>query len=135
VDADDPFNGVWTFSPQDSRVTGPPPRSWTQTISVSGEAVRVREEINFRGLHLDVRIDARFDGAEYPVVGSPVGDSVAYRRVDELEIAGVVKKNGRVALTETIRVSSDRRRLTATYRIAHPEGDTSSVAVFTRFGA
>jgi len=131
---EDPFSGFWTLVPEDSKLTGPVPRKWTETLDVGGERIRVREEIDSAdGQTLTVTVDAAFDGREYKVSGSPLADVIAYTRPERNRIDGVAKKAGRVVLTESVTVSQDGRALTMGYVMRLPDGrDVTSVAVFKR---
>ena len=60
----DPFTGVWTLSPEDSRLTGRIPNRWIQTVVASDDDVTVGEEIAFNeGPSINSSVHARFDGA------------------------------------------------------------------------
>jgi hypothetical protein len=95
-----------------------PPRSWIQRIRASDVDVEVAEEIlTLDGARMTVHIQARFDGHEYPVSGSPLADAITYTRPDRYTITGIGKKNGSVSLTETLRASRDGGLLTLSYSI------------------
>jgi hypothetical protein len=130
----DPFSGFWTLVSGESKLTGPMPRRWTETLDVGEDTISVREEIaGADGRTLIVTVDASFDGRDYHVTGSPLVDVIAYARPSRLRIDGVAKKDGRVVLTESVTVSEDGRTLTMGYVARLPDGrDVTSVAVFKR---
>jgi len=130
----DPFSGFWTLVPEESKLAGPLPRRWTETLDVGDETISVREEIaGADGRTLTVTVDASFDGRDYSVSGSPLADVIAYTRPGRRRIDGVAKKDGRVVLTESITVSEDGRALTMGYVMRLPDGrDVTSIAVFKR---
>lgn len=130
----DPFTGSWTFSPSESRLASPAARAWTQRIEVSDEDVRVVEDIvPAEGPSTTVIVNAKFDGTDYPVHGSPIADTIAYTRVDIRSITGTAKRGGRLRFEETVTVSEDGRRLTTNFSIPTRNGErTKSVAVFER---
>lgn len=134
MDSPDPFSGVWELDSERSRLTGSPPRVWTQTIEATGNRVRVSEQIVLAdGTAVDFSFDAGFDGADYPIAGSPVADAIAYKRLGRFRIAGTAKKSGRVSMTDVLQVSPDGKTLTMTYVIGGGSGyGTSSLAVFKR---
>jgi hypothetical protein len=104
----DAFSGTWRFDPHRSKFSTPPPQSWIQQITISGNEISVREEIvRAGGPPMTVSVHAQFDGKDYPVSGSPGADSIAYSRVSEREIVGTGKKNGAVTLKEAIRLNED----------------------------
>jgi hypothetical protein len=130
----DPFSGFWTLVPRDSKLAGPMPRRWTETLEVGEDTIRVREEIAAAdGRALTVTVDAAFDGRDYTVTGSSLADVIAYIRPERCRIDGVAKKDGRVVLTESVTVSEDGRTLTMGFVMRLPDGhDVTSLAVFKR---
>jgi hypothetical protein len=130
----DPFSGFWTLVPGESKLAGPMPRRWTETLDVGEETISVKEEIaGADGRTLVVTVDAAFDGQDYRVNGSPLADVIAYTRPGPHRIDGVAKKDGRVVLTESVTVSEDGRTLTMGYVTRLPDGrDVTSIAVFKR---
>src|SRR5882757_7519931 len=98
----EPFDGTWRFSPQLSNLSTAAPQSWIQEISARPKDIFVREQIvRPDGTEIVLRVQARFDGADYPVDGSPAVDTIAYTRTSRNTISAIGKKNGTVSLTET----------------------------------
>lgn len=114
--AGDPFSGTWKLNPAKSKLPPPVPRSLVSHIEADATGVRVHEQIvNDKGQRETVTVDARFDGKDYPVKGSPLADAVAYQRVDSHTLKGTSKKAGKVLVHETVVVSKDGKTMTATY--------------------
>ncbi|HEV2669186.1 MAG TPA: hypothetical protein VG324_29990, partial [Blastocatellia bacterium] len=89
MNSPDPFTGAWKFSQEDSRLAGQTPQRWIQKIVARGDEVSVSEEIVFdNGPQMNVTVRARFDGQDYPVNGSPIADTIAYTRLNDLTISG-----------------------------------------------
>jgi len=128
----EPFHGTWRFNPQLSNLCIPAPHSWIQEIKAGPDEVAVREEIvRPNGTEMVLRVRARFDGADYPVEGSPTVDTIAYTRTDRNTICGIGKKNGIVSLTETVRADPDQGTLTLIYEyLAGDQTIAHGVAVF-----
>jgi hypothetical protein len=103
-----------------------------QRIHADAEQVTVREEIvRSNGTEMIVCVQARFDGADYPVRGSHVVDTIAYSRTDRHAICGIGKKDGRVSVTETVLADPHRRTLTLIYNYLLAEQTVAhGVAVF-----
>src|SRR5512136_2806139 len=119
----DPFSGEWSLNLAKSKL--PPPLPKSQIVRVDADASRIRiteEVITDTGEHMFISVDAGFDGKDYPVKGSPVADSVAYRRVDRHTIKGVGKKAGKVVMRETVVVGPDGQTMTGTYTETDPSG-------------
>ena len=130
------FRGTWKLNPALSRLNVPAPRSQVVRVTVQGKDVRMEQRIvNDRGERLFIAVDARFDGKDYPVTGTPFADTVAYRLTGAGAIEGVAKKAGRVVVNETAVLAPDGRSLTVTYTSHLPDGQTvTSTAVFERIG-
>jgi hypothetical protein len=128
------FRGTWRLDASRSQLNVPAPQSQVVRISVQGKDVRMEQRIvNERGERLSIAVDARFDGRDYPVTGTPFADTVAYRLTGTRTIEGVAKKAGRVVVTETAVLAPDGRSLTVTYRSHLPDGRAvTSTAVFER---
>jgi hypothetical protein len=126
------MTGVWNFVPQKSRIRGSIPVRWVQVIGVSGDRLSLAEEIvRSDGTGLSYSITANVDGRNFPVLGSPTIDTMAYTRSGPFTIQGIGKKAGVVVLNETIDLRGDT--LTITYSYRHPSGDfMTDVAVFKR---
>jgi len=131
---DDPFTGTWSFHPERSTLSTPPPQSWVQQIIATGDEVHVQETIiRPDGSQTVVEVMARFDASDYPVTGSPAADTIAYRRVSSHSISGTGKQNGVITLMETVTVTPDSHTLTLSYSI-HSEAHVvaSGIAVFEK---
>lgn len=130
----DPLTGTWVYQPEKSTSTGPQLEKWVQWIEATQETMRAREEVvAATGQRANVSLEAKFDGAEYPVTGSSLSETIAYRRIGALEITGIGRKNGRVTLRETVRVAEDGKSLTLTFSIFASEKQImNGVAVFER---
>jgi hypothetical protein len=99
----DPFNGLWVFTAEGSRMSTPEPVSWTHTITIDGDRIRVGEHmVRANAPEVNVSIDAGFDGADYPVTGSFAVETMTYSRRDAHTITGTGRKNNVVALTEAV---------------------------------
>jgi hypothetical protein len=115
---DNPFTGEWTFNVERSDLSSPAPKKWHQQIFVTSNEVQVREDIiGIDGSLRVVSLDAKFDGTDYPVTGSPVADVIAHTFLDNNNVSGVAKKNNGVSLRETLTASSNGETLTLIYSV------------------
>ena len=112
----------------------PEPAEWTQVVEVWADGLRAYERIVAgNGAASEHAVDARFDGADYPVHGSPLVDTVAYTRPGPGRIDGVARKAGTVVFTETVVVTADGATMTTTITMQRPDGSVlETVAVFDR---
>ena len=80
-----------------------------------------------------MHVQARFDGQDYEVAGSPIADKIAYTRINSHCISGIGRKSGSVSVYETVSVSADGNTLTQDFSL-HMAGRViaSGIAVFER---
>jgi hypothetical protein len=127
---EDIFTGSWQCNLQESRLSRVP-RCRIQRITVSGDAIDVQEDIeNHDGTTTQVRVEAKFDGMDYPVIGSILADSMAYTRYGNV-ISGTAKKSGAVSLQETVQADGSRM-VTNLAIFAAGKQVASGVAVFDK---
>ncbi|HYK90032.1 MAG TPA: hypothetical protein VE398_14755 [Acidobacteriota bacterium] len=131
---EDPFSGVWQLNLSKSKIPPPIPKSQIARVHAGPSGIRISEEVvSETGERLTITVDAKFDGKDYPVNGSPYADTVSYQRVNRFTIKGVGKKAGRVIMNETVVVSPDNKTMTGTYSGADTSGKSvTAVAVFDR---
>jgi len=130
----DPFSGTWVLNLAKSKLPPPLPKSQTSYIEADSNGIRIREVIiNDNGEAMSITADAKFDGKDYPITGSPFVDTIAYQRVDSHTLKGTAKKAGKVVTTEEATVSADGRILTGTYSGIDLNGrQVTGVAVFEK---
>ena len=112
----DPELGTWVLNPVKSTYDpGPPFKRQIRTVEKAGDGQRLRNETETAdGTHAVVGYTAEFDGRDYPVTGSPYGDTVVLERLDSHTVKAMVKKGGKLVLTDTRVVSNDGKALTIT---------------------
>ena len=92
----DPELGTWVLYPAKSTYDpGPALKSQRRTVEEAGDGQRLRNEtVTADGMHALVGYTAKFDGKDYPVTGSPYGDTVVLERLDSHTVKATVKKGG-----------------------------------------
>jgi hypothetical protein len=112
----DPELGTWILNPAKSTYDpGPPLKSQVRTIEKVGDGQRLCSEIETAdGMRAVVGYTAKFDGNDYPVTGSPYGHTVVLERLDSHTVEAIVKKSGKLVLTDKRAVSNDGEVLTIT---------------------
>ena len=120
----DPELGTWTLNPVKSTYQpGPPLKSQRRTVERAGEGQRLRNvTVTADSRCVIVGYTAKFDGKDYPVTGSPYGDTVTLKRIDSHTVEAIVKKDGKVVLVDRRLVSNDRKVLTITQTGMSPNG-------------
>jgi len=115
-----------------------PPVTKSQVLEIKTDGLHVSMTetiVNERDEVLTITLDGEFDGADYPVHGTPFADTVAYRLPDPRTIEGIAKKNGIVVVKETAELSEDGDVVRVTYVSFDDEGKSSvSRGFFKRVG-
>jgi hypothetical protein len=68
--------GTWVLDKGASELSQAQPLHWVQRVEVEGPHIRIQEEITHANGTTMVGVDAKADGAFYPVIGSPVADEI-----------------------------------------------------------
>jgi hypothetical protein len=134
-EAPDPVLGTWELNVARSTYSpGVPPKSQTRSFEAVGKGVRaVIDGINSVGKPTHVEYTASYDGRDYPIKGTPAGDTISLKRIDELTAESTQKKAGQVTLKTARVVSKDGRTLTITVTGTDVNGDAvHNVLVFDR---
>jgi hypothetical protein len=112
--AADPFIGEWKMIPPRSEYSGRPmPESGTVRFEAEADGLRHTIEWLYaegRGVRNTFR--AKFDGKEYPALGS--GQTVSRKRLDTGTFEATFKKDGKVANRDRWAISADGTTLTFT---------------------
>jgi len=123
------------MNPEKSKYSpGPAPKSLTVVIEC--------DENNFKldatgtdgdGKPMHVQYSAKFDGKDYPATGVVNADSVSVKRIDPNTTETLQKKDGKVMMTITSKVSADGKTRTSTWRGKNAEGKAvHNVVVFDK---
>ena len=116
--APDPLFGTRTLNVAKSTL----PEAWTlRGVVLTYEAVGDALKATWTGTRADgtvstIRFAAKFDGHDYPAVGSSSWDSIALTRRDRLDFEAVRKKAGAFVGTLHLALSEDGTVLTVTER-------------------
>ena len=115
------WNGTWHLNASHSRISSPGGKtSDTRTYRVIGNKVTLKSTgTNALGEPLQFTYSAAYDGKWYPMVGNPVGDSIAVTLVNPRRANARVKLHGTPSATSTVAVSTDGKHLTLTRRTLH----------------
>jgi hypothetical protein len=118
-----------TFAP------GTAPKSATFTNVVAGAGIKTTSDsVAADGTVRHFEYTVVYDGKDYPITGnSPNGDVSAGTRIDANTVKFVYKKDGKVTVTSTNVVSSDRKTYTITSKGTNTLGQTvNTVAVYDK---
>jgi len=133
--AADQLSGTWKMNTEKSKYSpGPAPKDLTIVVD--------SDENNYKldatgtdgdGRPMHVQYSAKFDGKDYPATGIANADAVSLKRIDANTIETLQKKDGKVVMTITTKVSKDGKTRTSTWHGKNAEGkDVHNVVAFDR---
>jgi len=132
----DPLLGTWRLNVGASKF--PPdlnaPQSQLRIFEQAGDAIKYRSEsIDASGTATTSSYTFRYDGKDYPVLGSRVSDTISVRRLSDRSWEIIEHKNGVVAGRSSRAVSDDGKRMTLTVIRTNASGEpANAVLVFDR---
>src|SRR4029077_5263847 len=122
--AADQLSGTWKMNPEKSKYRpGPAPKDLTVVVE--------SDENNYKldatgtdgdGKPIKIQYSAKFDGKDYPATGVANADTVSVKRIDANTVETRQKKDGKVVMTITTKVSKDGKMRTSTWRGKNAEG-------------
>jgi hypothetical protein len=117
-----------TFAP------GTAPKSATFTNVVAGAGIKTTSDsVAADGIARHSEYTQVYDGKDYPITNSLSGDVSSGTRIDANTVTFVYKKDGKVTITSTNVVSSDRKTYTITSKGTNTLGQTiNTVAVYDK---
>jgi hypothetical protein len=133
--AADQLSGTWKMNPEKSKYSpGPAPKSLTVVVDSDESNYKIDATgTDADGKSTHVQYSAKFDGKDYPATGLTNADSVSVKRIDANTVETTQKKDGKVVMTITVKVSKDGKTRTSMYRGKNAEGqDVQNVVVFDK---
>jgi hypothetical protein len=113
----DAHSGTWKLNAEKSKYSpGPAPKSITLIIESDENGLKVDSTaLDAEGKATHVQFDAKYDGKDYPVTGLANADMVSAKRINANTIETTQKKDGKVVMTVTSKVSKDGKTRTTTF--------------------
>ncbi len=131
----DQSSGTWSMNAEKSKYSpGPPPKSLTVVVESDENNYKIDATgTDGDGKLIHVQYSAKFDGKDYPATGIENADTVSVKRIDPNTVETKQKKDGKVVMTITTKVSEDGKTRTSTWRGKNAEGkDVHNVVVFDK---
>jgi hypothetical protein len=131
----DQSSGTWKMNAEKSKYSpGPGPKSLTVVVESDSDSYKIDATgTDTDGKPIHVQYSAKFDGKDYPATGISNADSVSVKRIDENTVETTQKKDGKVVMTITTKVSKDGKTRTSTWHGKNAEGkDVHNVVVFDK---
>jgi hypothetical protein len=135
ADSDDPIIGTWKLNLSKSKyIPGPAPRSQTRVYKETPEGIFVTiETVDAKGgRQPPIQFPERYDGKDYPITGSNIGDALALKRINNLVAEATMKHAGKVvALTRRI-ITDNGKTLVLIYQETNYEHPVDNIIVYDR---
>jgi len=131
----DPILGTWKLNLSRSKyVPGPAPRSQTRTYRQTPAGIFVTiQTVDAQGRTLPpIEFEEKYDGKDYPVSGSTVGDALALTRVNDYLSEATMKHAGIVVATTRRIITDEGKTLMLIYREVSAEHPVDNVIVYER---
>jgi hypothetical protein len=120
--APDPAIGIWRLNLSKSSLRLVPTPS-VMKIESCEDGLKVSADIiDPQGNKLQPAIVYKFDGQDYPLVGSPIADTISAKRITNRIGETIWKKDGRVVVTMRMGVSVDGQTLNVIRTSTDAEG-------------
>jgi len=133
--SNDPIVGIWKVNLSKSTYSpGPAPKSATNKFERWEDGMKGTIDIvDADGKKIHSEASVKFDGKDYPLKGSPIGDAVSVKRLNERESDITWKKGGKVVMTGKSVISADGKTTTVTQTGTDPQGRAvNNVIVFDK---
>lgn len=114
-----PLNGTWKLDPATSKFpSGRVMKSDTRTYEVNGDKIKMTATgTDGSDKPTKYSYSAAYDGKYYPMIGNPLADSIALKRIDARTTEATIKKGGAVAGSSRLEVSADGEHLAFTRKM------------------
>ena len=114
----DPLLGTWKLNLAKSKYgSRPAPKSTTVTYTAEDNSMYhyIAKGVGPDGQPTTVEFRFKFDGKEYKMTGSQLGDTVSFSRPDPQHIDATAKKDGKVTVTNKSTISNDGETVTSVW--------------------
>jgi len=135
AEPDDPILGAWKLNLAKSKyIPGPAPRSQTRTYRFKDNEIFVTiQTVDAHGQRQPaIEFQERYDGKEYPVKGSALGDSLALKRINNYLAEATVLHSGMVVAVTRRIITDNGKTLMLIYQETSSEHPVDNVIVYDR---
>jgi hypothetical protein len=132
---DDPILGTWKLNRSKSKyIPGPAPRSQTRTYRETPEGIFVTiETVDANGrTQPEIKFPEKYDGKDYPITGSNIGDALVLKRINNLTAEATMKHAGMVVATTRRIITDNGKTLVLIYREISEEHPVDNIIVYDR---
>jgi hypothetical protein len=131
----DPIIGTWKLNLSKSKyIPGPPPRTETRTYKQTSNGIFCTiDRTDGSGKRLPpIEFSEKYDGQEYPVKGSSVGDALVLTRINDYLSEATMKHAGMVVATTRRIITDNGRTLMLIYQETSTEHPVDNIIVYDR---
>jgi hypothetical protein len=133
--ADDPILGTWKLNRARSKyIPGPAPRSQTRIYKETADGIFVTiDTIDANGnKRPPIVFSEKYDGKDYPITGSTVGDALALKRINDYLAEATMKHAGKVVATTRRVITDNGKTLILIYQETDNEHPVDNIIVYDR---
>lgn len=134
-DADDPILGTWKLNLSKSKyIPGPAPRSQTRVYRRTPNGIFVTiDTIDAKGSKQPtIEFEEKYDGKEYPIKGSEIGDALVLKRINNYLSEAIMKHGGMVVATTRRIITDNGKTLMLIYQEANYDRPVDNIIVYDR---
>jgi hypothetical protein len=131
----DPILGTWKLNRARSKyIPGPAPRSQTRIYKETPDGIFVTiETIDANGKpQPPIVFSEKYDGKDYPITGSTVGDALALKRINDYVSEATMKHAGKVVATTRRLITDNGKTLILIYQETDSEHPVDNIIVYDR---
>jgi hypothetical protein len=131
----DQHSGTWKMNAAKSKYSpGPAPKDVTVKVDSDENGIKLDADgTNADGTPTHVEYSAKFDGKDYPIIGT-YADTVSVKRIDANTMQAILKKkDGQLMMTVITTVTIDGKTRTSTFRGKDGQGrEVNNVVVYDK---
>ena len=134
-DADDPILGAWKLNLLKSKyIPGPAPRSQTRVYRRTPNGIFVTiDTVDAKGnKQPTIEFEEKYDGKEYPIKGSEIGDALVLKRINNYLSEAIMKHGGMVVATTRRIITDNGKTLMLIYQEANYDRPVDNIIVYDR---
>ncbi len=118
-----PNMGTWKLNEAKSKLDPAQGKNPVVKYEAAGDKIKATVEgVDKEGKSVNSTWTGKFNGKDYPVEGDSRIDSRSYKQVNDRTLEMTIKKDGKVVMTGTIKVSADGKSRTVTTESTDAEG-------------
>src|SRR5947199_8750804 len=112
--------GIWKLNEAKSKMAAGIPKNHTVVYEAAGDSIKVTiDGTDSDGKPTHNEWTGKIDGKDYPVTGDSSADTRSYRAVNDHALAFAGEKNGKVQMSDKLKVCADGNTRTSEHTAKH----------------